>query len=122
MRHDRSGTNRSFRARRVNELLREILAEEITELSVSDDRFIWLTITGVKSSPDLSKATVWFDRLTPESAEALAENRRRIQSALSKQVHMKRTPVLEFAEDPSIVAGERIDEILKKVKPSGDEF
>lgn len=103
-------------------MLREILAEEITELSVSDDRFIWLTITGVKSSPDLSKATVWFDRLTPESAEALAENRRRIQSALSKQVHMKRTPVLEFAEDPSIVAGERIDEILKKVKPSGDEF
>ena len=51
----------SERMRRVNEALREVLSESIGALK--DPRIGFVTVTGVKTSPDLSQATVYVSVL-----------------------------------------------------------
>jgi ribosome-binding factor A len=101
------------RTARLEALLRELLAEEIEQLSDTDDRLRMLTVTGVKCDPDLRHATVLMASLTEESEEGLAARRRDLQAAIGAQARLRRTPLLEFAVDPAIVAGARIEEILR---------
>ena len=51
----------SERMRRVNEALREVLSEAIGALK--DPRIGFVTVTGVKTSPDLRQATVYVSVL-----------------------------------------------------------
>lgn len=106
------------RVARVNELLREVVAEELERLADADERLRLLTVTGVVSEPDLRRATVLLAKLEPPADEALAEARIKLQAAIASQVRMKRTPLLAFAQDPAIVAGNRIEEILRRVADS----
>jgi ribosome-binding factor A len=105
----------SDRMLRVNSTLREVLAEEIERMS--DSRLEMVSVTGVDTAPNLRSAVVYFDVLGPEAQEgALAALRgaaRRLQSAIGREVRLKYTPALEFAIDPGISGGERIDEILR---------
>lgn len=103
----------SERMLRVNSLVRHVLADEIERLS--DERLEFVTVTGVDTSPDLRHAIVYVDVLgDPEPAlEALGRASRRLQNALGGQVSMKYTPRLEFAIDPAVVSGNRIDTILR---------
>jgi ribosome-binding factor A len=101
--------------RKVNELLREILAEEVTELK--DPRIGFLTITGVDTAPNLRHATVFYSVLGDEEAmvatgEALTRAHSRLQRAIARQARLKYTPVLEFEPDAAIEQGLRINEIL----------
>ena len=54
----------SERMRRVNEALREVLSEGIGELK--DPRIGFVTVTGVRASPDLRQATVFVSVLGSE--------------------------------------------------------
>ncbi len=106
----------SPRMRKVNELLREILAEEVTELK--DPRIGFVTITGVDTAPNLRNATVFFSVLGDEDAmeqtgEALTHAHSRLQRAIARQARLKYTPVLEFRPDMAIEQGLRINEILR---------
>lgn len=105
----------SDRMLRVNSTLREVLAEEIERMS--DSRLEMVSVTGVDTAPNLRSAVVYIDVLGPEAQEgALAALRgaaRRLQSAIGREVRLKYTPALEFAIDPGISGGERIDEILR---------
>jgi len=47
---------------------------------------------------------------------ALRRASRRLQSAIAGQVRMKYTPTLEFAVDPGVSGGERIDAILRSLE------
>lgn len=106
------------RTARLNELLREILGEEIERLD--DDRLTHVTIISVDAERDLRRAVVYYDCLDGEEADeatlaAFGEARVRLQSAIGRQAHLKRTPELSFAPDPSVRSGERIDELLRDV-------
>jgi ribosome-binding factor A len=105
----------SDRMLRVNSTLREVLAEEIERMS--DSRLEMVSVTGVDTAPNLRSAVVYIDVLGPDSQEgALAALRgaaRRLQSVIGREVRLKYTPALEFAIDPGISGGERIDEILR---------
>lgn len=101
------------RAYRVNELLREVLAEELERLEDDDERLGMLTITGVESDPDLRHATVFLSSLPEGAEEALAEHRPRLQAAIGRQARLKRTPQLSFAVDPGVRQGEIVEEILR---------
>ena len=80
------------RTARVNELLREVIADELERLG--DERLALATVTGVTTDPDLRHATVWFASLGDVAAAALTEHRAGLQGAVARQVRMKRTPEL----------------------------
>ena len=109
------------RSLRVNESLREVLADQLERMEELDERLGLLTITAVKCDPDLRHATVLFSSLSEDAQEALGEARARLQAAISQQVRMKRTPQLKFAADPAVAAGQRIEEILRTITPSGED-
>ncbi len=112
------------RMRRVNEILREAIAEECRNLK--DPRIGFLTVTGVEATPDLRHATVFYsvlgdDTVRRDTADALVAAAPRVRSAIGGQIRLKYTPELEFAVDPSIEHGERIDRILRDLEEDGDE-
>jgi ribosome-binding factor A len=119
------GSPRQYpRTARINELLREILADELEHLD--DDRLQLLTITSVSIEGDLRHAVVFFDSIQgedgdPEILEALGELRWRLQGAIGRQARMKHTPELSFEPDPAIRAGARIDSLLADLPQASDD-
>ena len=111
------------RAARVNENLREVLAEALERLADTDPRLELATITAVQVDPDLRHATVLMSSLDADEAAALEEARVRLQAAISSQVRLKRTPLLRFAPDPAVASGERIDDVLRHLPhlPAADD-
>ncbi len=112
------------RMRKVNELLREVIAEETTELK--DPGIGFLTITGVETAPDLRHAIVYYsvlgtDEEAAATAAALHRAGPRLQSAISRQTRIKYTPVLEFRVDPSIEEGLKIDRLLHGLDREGEK-
>ncbi|HXW34139.1 MAG TPA: 30S ribosome-binding factor RbfA [Acidimicrobiales bacterium] len=112
-RHENRAATPYPRTARVNELLREVIAEQIERASDADDRLRMATVTGVQISHDLRHATVYLSSLSEETAHALSSRRAQFQSVISKQVRMKRTPTLAFVADPAIGHGRRVEEILR---------
>jgi ribosome-binding factor A len=112
---NRNSTRNYARTARLNELIREVIAEELVKLD--DDRLVDVAITAVEVDSDLSRGVVWFDTLDDgrddEILEALEETRWRVQAAIGRQTTFKRTPVLSFKVDMAIRAGERIESILR---------
>jgi ribosome-binding factor A len=115
------------RTARVNEVVREVLADELERLS--DPRLGLFTVTGVEVTPDLRQATVYYSALIPAEDEAEHERNTalalrqaipQLQAAIGRQVRMKYTPHLVFREDPAIKTGERVDEILRRLHSEGE--
>jgi ribosome-binding factor A len=103
---------------RVNEELREILAEEIQKLK--DPRLGFVTVTGVKVTPDLRKARVFYTVLGEEkqhrgTAAALRSARSHLRVVLGREIRLKVTPELEFTEDETAERGQRIEDILTRI-------
>jgi ribosome-binding factor A len=108
------GTARRYpRSARVNEILRQVLADSLERLSDTDERLSLLTVTGVDCDTDLRHALVLFSSLDEDEETALGEARVRLQAAISNQVRLKHTPQLRFAPDPAVAAGTRIEDILR---------
>jgi ribosome-binding factor A len=115
------GGARYARSLRINQVLREVLAEELERLSDADDRLLMLTITSVETSPDLRHATVYLASLADEAAEALEERRPQLQRTVGRQMRIKRTPRLAFVADPAIRSGAAVEEALRRVRRPPDD-
>lgn len=111
------------RMRKVNSTIREVLADEVERLT--DPRLELVSVTGVETSPDLRTATVFVSTVDlgrgPEAVEALTGAAPRLQQALGKQVRIKYTPHLSFALDDGVVAGERIEALLRSIPQASEE-
>lgn len=110
------------RIARVNEVVREVVADEIERLS--DPRLGFVTVTGVDVAPDLKTAKVYYSALDADadagdddldSRQALESARAHLQAALGRQVRLKYLPRLVFVEDPSVATALRIDEIISEL-------
>jgi len=104
--------------RKVNELVREVVADAVRDLK--DPRIGFVTITGAETSPDLRHAVVYYsvlgsDEEKSKGAEALAGARPRIQAALGEQTRLRYTPKLEFRVDAAIDQGLRISQLLAEL-------
>lgn len=110
-----SGAHRYPRTARVNRVLREVVADELERVGADDPRLGLLTVTAVEVDGDLRHAKVWLSSLGDDTAEALEEQRLRLQGAIARQVRMKHTPLLSFAADPAIASGARIEQIIKEL-------
>jgi ribosome-binding factor A len=107
------------RPSRVSEEFREILAEEIPRLK--DPRVGFVTVIGVKVTPDLRRARVFYSTLGDESerkatAAALRSARGHLRKLIGHQVRMKVLPDLQFEEDETLQSVERIEELLRRVR------
>ena len=120
---DRHSVRRYPRVARVNQALREVLADELEMLD--DDRLTMVTITGIEADPDLRRAIVYFSALTSTRgldtvSAGLADHRIRLQAAVGRELRLKFTPLLSFAPDPAIIEGDKIESIIKTMLRSPD--
>lgn len=109
----------SERTRKIESQLKEIAGDGVAELS--DPRIHGLvTVTGVRVSPDLAHATVYYSVLAGENEEEAHEGLQsaagRIQASIGRQVRMRRTPRLHFEPDPAVEQASRIEAALREVK------
>ena len=100
------------RMRRVNEVIREVLAAAIAT-DLKDPRIGFVTVTDVDTSPDLRAARVFVSVLGTEAEreDALAGLRSAhgvLQGRIASELRMKRTPTLTFEYDDSIERGIRL--------------
>jgi len=110
--------NQVPRTARLNQVLREIVGEELER--IDDERLEHVHITAVDVDADLNRAIVYYDSLTgeagdPDVLEAFASLRVRLQSAVGRQLHARKTPILEFRPDDVLRSAERIDRILREL-------
>ena len=111
------------RMRKVNELLREMLSEAVLELK--DPRIGFVTITGVRTSPDLRHAIVYVSVLGSErkrerSLEGLGAAHGVLQARVAREVRMKRTPTLTFEYDPTVEEGVRMSKLIDELAPKDE--
>jgi ribosome-binding factor A len=100
------------RSLRVNEVVREALADELERMA--DPRLEMVTITGVDVSPDLRQAVVFYAALgRPDAEAALSSAAPRLRAALGREVRLKYLPALQFRADPAIESGQRVEKILR---------
>jgi ribosome-binding factor A len=109
------------RMRRVNEAVREVLSEALLELK--DPRIGFVTITGVQTSRDLRNARVFVSVLGDErkrerSLEGLRAAHGVLQARVSRELHLKRTPLLAFEYDPSVEQGVRMSQLIDELAPA----
>jgi ribosome-binding factor A len=108
------------RMRRVNEALREVLSEALLELK--DPRIGFVTVTGVQTSSDLRNARVFVSVLGDErkrerSLAGLTAAHGVLQARVSRELHLKRTPLLAFEYDPSVEQGVRMSQLIDQLAP-----
>ena len=110
--------------RRVNEAVRETLAEAMAELK--DPRIGFVTVTGVETSPDLRHAIVFVSVLGSEKRRAtslagLEAAHGVLQAKIARELRMKRTPQLTFQYDPSVEQGVRMSKLIDELVTDSDE-
>jgi ribosome-binding factor A len=114
----------SERMRRVNESVRQVLAEALPDLK--DPRIGLVTITGVVTSSDLRVATVYVSvlgnaRKRRSTLAGLEAAHGLLQGQLARQLRMKRTPQLTFEYDLSVERGVRMTQLIDELAPDGDD-
>ena len=110
----------SERMRRVNESLRQVLSEAL--LGLKDPRIGFVTVTGVNTSPDLRHAVVFVSVLGGEkkrrnSLAALEAAHGVLQAQVSRELRLKRTPLLAFEYDQSVEHGVRMSKLIDELAP-----
>ena len=108
----------SERIRRVDEAIRQVLADVLAG-ELADPRVGFVTVTDVKTSPDLRAARVFVSVLGDQEAreDSLAGLRSahgRLQGAVASQLHLKRTPTLEFVYDSTTDRALRVESLLRE--------
>jgi ribosome-binding factor A len=113
------------RMRRVDEAVREVLGDALAR-DLKDPRVGFVTVTDVRTSPDLRHARVFVSVLgTPdEKAATLAGLRSAhglLQARVARELRLKRTPALEFALDDTAERAARLEALIEDVVPEDGE-
>lgn len=108
------------RALRLGDLIKEEVSKIIL-YELKDPRVGFVTITRVKVSDDLKKAsvywTIWGDEKAKEDfSECLRRAKGFIKKELGKRVRVKFLPEIEFLFDDSLQYEQRIEELLREIR------
>ena len=91
-----------IRLERINQLIKEEISNLLRE-ELSPDEYGWISITTVKTAPDLSEAhvfiTVFPEHLEDKAVEKLNRMAGYIRKYLSKRIRAKTVPKLRFELD-----------------------
>jgi ribosome-binding factor A len=109
------------RPQRVGQLIQEELGRLNTR-GFKDPRIGFITFTGVKVSPDLREAVVYWSMFGADEAKK-KETARGLEAAtgfmkreIGKFLSLRHVPDLRFVYDEAIDRGARINELLREVK------
>lgn len=108
------------RLNRINEELRKEISQIISYELKNPDVTGLISVTRVKTTPDLKYAKVYTSILNAKSDEKTIEGLKQsagfIRSLIAKRVNLRITPELVFEKDDSMEYGEKIENILKDLK------
>ena len=118
----RKTTNRMDR---VNETLKKEISLVIDQNLKNPNITGMISVTKVKTSPDLKTARVYISLLNCKSKKNTIEGLKNasgyIRTEIAKRVNLRYTPELVFEIDESMEYGSRIESILKEIMPKKDE-
>jgi ribosome-binding factor A len=94
--------------------------------SLKDPRIGFVTVTGVRTTKDLSLATVYVSVLGTEqeqmrTLDGLRSAHGVLQAQVARELGTRRTPVLTFEYDPAIERGVRLTKIIDELSPADDD-
>jgi ribosome-binding factor A len=80
----------------------------------------FVTVTGVKVTPDLRRAVVFYTAMGDErarraTAAGLRSARAHLRQVVGHQVRLKVLPDLEFEEDATIETADRIEQLIREL-------
>jgi ribosome-binding factor A len=106
----------SERMRRVDRAVRAVLSDAISK-DLKDPRVGFVTVTEVKTSPDLRHARVFVSVFGDESArvatlEGLRSAHGFLQGVIASELTLKHTPSLVFEYDATAVRADRISRLI----------
>ena len=104
------------RMRRVDEAVREVLSDAIAK-DLQDPRVGFVTVTAVKTSPDLRHARVYVsvlgdDRARAETLDGLRSAHGFLQGHVAAELSLKHTPTITFEYDASVDRAMRITQLI----------
>lgn len=106
------------RMRRVDEAVRAVLSDAISK-DLQDPRVGFVTVTAVKTSPDLRHARVYVsvlgdDQVRAETLSGLRSAQGFLQAHVAAELTLKHTPLLTFEYDESIDRGIRVSRLIDR--------
>ena len=109
------------RMRRVDEAMRQVLGDALAQ-ELKDPRIGFVTVTDVKTSPDLRHARVYVSVLGPEAEQeatlaGLQSAHGFLQGRVAAELRLKRTPELQFELDHTPERAARLEALLDEEAP-----
>ncbi len=112
--------------RRVDEAIRQVIGDAVAG-ELKDPRVGFVTVTDVRTSPDLSHARVYVSVLgagggasAPDEREATLAGLRSahgfLQAHIASELHLKRTPTLDFLYDDTTDRAMRVEELIDEIE------
>ena len=106
------------RAERVGEAVREAIADMLLR-EIKDPRIGMITLTAVEFSDDLRHARVYFTCMGDEASRRRSLSGLRsaagfIKTQLTRRLHLRYAPDIEFVFDASVEGAERLANLLKR--------
>lgn len=104
--------------RRVDESMREVLSDAVTR-SLKDPRVGFVTVTDVKTSPDLRHARVHVsvlgdEKVKQDSLDGLRSAHGFLQAQLAAKLRMKHTPQLDFVYDDTAEKAFALEALMRE--------
>lgn len=98
--------------------MREVVATELER--IGDERLDLVTITDARVDGSLEHADVFYSCLQAEEdgrldevADALEDQRWKVQQVVNREVRARKTPQISFRHDDVLRSALRVDEILR---------
>jgi ribosome-binding factor A len=112
------------RMRRVDEAVRQVIGDAVAS-ELKDPRVGFVTVTDVRTSQDLRHARVYISVLGSDGGVSEPQEREDtlaglrsahgfLQSRLAGELHMKRTPSLEFFYDDTTDRALRLEKLIEE--------
>src|SRR3954469_23223819 len=111
----------STRTERVAQEIHVAVTDILARGMIRDPRVGYITITGVKMSPDLRVARVFYsmigtDEQKKDTQEGLEAAKGFVRREVTARVKLRVSPEVYFAFDGSLTEGDKIDRLLREVK------
>jgi ribosome-binding factor A len=112
------------RMRRVDEAVRQVIGDAVAA-DLKDPRVGFVTVTDVRTSPDLRQARVYVSVLGAHGGASEQQEREDtldglrsahgfLQGRLARELRLKRTPTLEFLYDDTTDRALRLEELIEE--------
>jgi ribosome-binding factor A len=110
------------RMRRVDQAMRQVLGDALAQ-DLKDPRVGFVTVTDVKTSPDLRQARVYVSVLGDEATRTATLDGLRsahgfLQGRIASELRLKRTPELSFALDETAERAARLERLIEQEQGS----